>query len=197
MLMDAIFFYTFALLAIAGAILTITRTNAVHSAVSLIVSLIGVAGLFLLQKAEFLFAVQILLYIGGVTVLFLFVIMLVNLDEAVKLRQFNNQWRLALVAVLGVGLLTIGGIARYQHQQEARADWAIAAAPQISTEGNTVSTEGNTERIADVLFSQYLVPFEATSLLLIVAVIGAVLLARKREALDASEIPDDVRGEEV
>jgi NADH-quinone oxidoreductase subunit J len=189
-MMDAIFFYTFALLAIAGAILTITRTNAVHSALSLICSLIGVAGLFLLQKAEFLFAVQILLYIGGVTVLFLFVIMLVNLDEAVKLRQFSRHWVLALVAVLVVGLLTIGGIARYQHQQGARADWAIAAAPQVSTDGNT-------ERIADVLFSQYLVPFEATSLLLIVAVIGAVLLARKREALDASEILDDVRREEV
>lgn len=189
-MMDAIFFYTFALLAIAGAILTITRTNAVHSALSLICSLIGVAGLFLLQKAEFLFAVQILLYIGGVTVLFLFVIMLVNLDEAVKLRQFNRHWALALVAVLSVGLLIVGGIAQYQHQQVARADWAIAASAQKSTEGNT-------ERIADVLFSQYLVPFEATSLLLIVAVIGAVLLARKREALDASEIPGEVRGEEV
>lgn len=190
MLIDAIFFYTFALLAVAGAILTITRANAVHSALSLIGSLIGVAGLFLLQKAEFLFAVQILLYIGGVTVLFLFVIMLVNLDEAVKLRQFNRLWVLSLAAVLGVGLLTVGGIARYQHQQAARPDWALAAAPPASGEGNT-------ERIADVLFSRYLVPFEATSLLLIVAVIGAVLLARKREALDASMDATEVRGKEV
>lgn len=190
MLLNAIFFYSFALLAVAGAILTITRANAVHSALSLIGSLIGVAGLFLLQEAEFLFAVQILLYIGGVTVLFLFVIMLVNLDEAVKLRQFNRLWGLALVAVLGTGLLTIGGIARYQHQQTARPDWAIAAAPQVAAEGNT-------ERIADVLFSEYLVPFEATSLLLIVAVIGAVLLARKREALDTSMDTAKARGEEI
>ncbi|MDZ7638741.1 MAG: NADH-quinone oxidoreductase subunit J [Bryobacterales bacterium] len=190
MLMDAVFFYSFALLTIGGAILTITRNNAVHSALSLIGSLIGVAGLFLLQKAEFLFAAQILLYIGGVTVLFLFVIMLVNLDEEAKFRQFSGQWVLALVAVLGVALLAVGGFARYWQQPTTRTEWAIAAkAP--------VATEGNTERIADVLFSEYLVPFEAASLLLIVAVIGAVLLARKREALDASEIPTEVRGEEV
>ncbi|MCZ2154719.1 MAG: NADH-quinone oxidoreductase subunit J [Bryobacterales bacterium] len=181
MLMDAIFFYSFALLAIAGAIFTITRTSAVHSAISLIASLIGVAGLFLLQKAEFLFAVQILLYIGGVTVLFLFVIMLVNLDEAAKLRQFNRQWLLALVAVIGVGLLTVGGIARFQHEQSERADWAVAAS-------TAATNEGNTEHIADVLFSEYLVPFEATSLLLIVAMVGAVLLARKRVPLDVADI---------
>lgn len=178
MILDAVFFYSFALLAIGGAILTITRSNAVHSALSLIGSLIGVAGLFLLQQAEFLFAVQILLYIGGVTVLFLFVIMLVNLDEAVKLRQFSGQWSLALAAVLGVGLLVVGGFSR-----ETLLPSALPSAPAILAQN-----VGNTERIADVLFSQYLVPFEAASLLLIVAVIGAVLLARKREALDASEV---------
>lgn len=190
--MDAVFFYTFALLALAGAVLTITRHNAVHSAVSLIGSLIGVAGLFLLQQAEFLFAVQILLYIGGVTVLFLFVIMLVNLDEAAKLGQFSGQWLLALVAVLGVGLLTVGGITRHATQQTARPDWniAVAGAPPAQA-----AAEGNTERIADVLFSEYLVPFEVASLLLIVAVIGAVLLARKREALEIQEAV--ARGEEV
>jgi NADH-quinone oxidoreductase subunit J len=80
--MDTIFFYIFAVLTLGGAVLTITRTSAVHSAIWLIVSLLGVAGLFLLQQAEFLFAVQIVLYIGGIMVLFLFVIMLVNLEEA-------------------------------------------------------------------------------------------------------------------
>lgn len=169
MLADAIFFYVFALTALVGAVLTITRANAVHSALSLIVSLIGVAGLFLLQKAEFLFAVQILLYIGGVTVLFLFVIMLVNLDEAAKLRQYSRQLPLAVVAVLAVALLIAG---------------AIAGAPQVAPRSAIQnSAGGNTERIADVLFSEFLVPFEVASLLLIVAVIGAVLLARKREPL--------------
>src|SRR5437764_6268291 len=102
-MLTAILFYSFALLAIGGGILTITRRSAVHSAISLIVSLMGVAGLYLLQQAEFLFAVQIVLYIGGIMVLFLFVIMLVNLDQAAQQSQFNKQWWLALACVLAVG----------------------------------------------------------------------------------------------
>src|SRR5262245_23299329 len=97
---DTVFFYAFAFMTLAGALLTITRRNAVHSALWLIVSLLGVAGLYLLQQAEFLFAVQIILYIGGIMLLFLFVIMLVNLDEAARQRQFNRQWWLA-IACLG------------------------------------------------------------------------------------------------
>src|SRR5437660_2926209 len=103
MLIDTVLFYIFAVTVLGGGILTITRRNAVHSAISLIVSLLGVAGLYLLQKAEFLFSVQIVLYIGGIMVLFLFVIMLVNLDLAAKQRQFNRQWLVALAAVAAVG----------------------------------------------------------------------------------------------
>src|SRR5262252_8447496 len=102
-MLTAILFYSFAVLVLGGAILTITQRNAVHSAISLIVSLMGVAGLYLMQQAEFLFAVQIVLYIGGIMVLFLFVIMLVNLDQAAKERQFNRQWLVALVATGLVG----------------------------------------------------------------------------------------------
>ena len=103
-LTQAIFFYIFAAMVLGGGVLTITRRNAVHSALFLIVSLMGVAGLYLLQQAEFLFAVQIVLYIGGIMVLFLFVIMLVNLDQAAKEKQFNGQWWIALVCVVVVGV---------------------------------------------------------------------------------------------
>src|SRR5215469_14294183 len=103
MLTDTILFYIFAVMVLGGGVLTITRRNAVHSAISLIVSLLGVAGLYLLQQAEFLFAVQIVLYVGGIMLLFLFVIMLVNLDQAAKQRQFNRQWLVALIAVGLVG----------------------------------------------------------------------------------------------
>src|SRR6202008_717127 len=103
MLTDTILFYIFALMTLAGGVLTITRRSAIHSAISLIVSLLGVAGLYLMPQAEFLFAVQIVLYVGGIMVLFLFVIMLVNLDEAAKQRQFNRQWLVGLVAVAAVG----------------------------------------------------------------------------------------------
>ena len=170
MLIDTVLFYIFAVMVLAGAILTITRRSAVHSALSLIVSLLGVAGLYLLQKAEFLFAVQIVLYIGGIMVLFLFVIMLVNLDEAAKQRQFNKQWLIALAAAVVVGV-QIGWFVL-----KGRNAFAIAT---TSMPGASAG-EGNTEQIAQVLFSEYLLPFEIASVLLLVAVVGSVIMAKKR-----------------
>jgi NADH-quinone oxidoreductase subunit J len=169
MWLDTFFFYLFALLTLGGGVFTITRKNAVHSAISLIVSLIGVAGLFLLQQAEFLFAVQIVLYVGGIMVLFLFVIMLVNLDQAAKVRQFNRQWWLAGAAVTAVG----AEIFYFLHKGAGAFRLAEPAAPPP---GNL----GNVERLADALFSQYLLPFEVASVLLLAAVIGSVLLAKRR-----------------
>src|SRR4051812_18032831 len=104
--LDVLFFYSFALLTIAGAVFTVALRNAVHSALALTVSLMGVAGLYLLQKAEFLFAVQIILYIGGVVVLFLFVIMLVNIDEAQRERQFSRNWWVGLIGILAAFVLS-------------------------------------------------------------------------------------------
>src|ERR1700760_1879636 len=97
-MIESLLFYLFAALTLAGGILTVTRRSAVLAAVWLTVSLLGVAGLFLTLGAEFLFAAQIILYIGGVTLLFLFVIMLVNLDAAAHLRQFRRTWPIVLVA---------------------------------------------------------------------------------------------------
>jgi len=169
-LLQAIFFYVFAVMVLGGGILTITRRNAVHSAMFLIVSLMGVAGLYLLQQAEFLFAVQIVLYIGGIMVLFLFVIMLVNLDQAAKEKQFNGQWGIALVCVALVGA------------QVSYFLWKGGAAFRIA-QPNTAPAPagfGNTEMLADVLFSEYLLPFEIASILLLVAVVGSVVMAKKR-----------------
>ena len=165
-MIDTILFYLFAGLTLGGGLLTITRRSAVHSAISLIVSLVGVAGLFLLQHAEFLFAVQIVLYVGGIMVLFLFVIMLVNLDQASRVRQFNKQWWVALAAVAAVG-----GEILYV----LRKPLSLPAAGVRIQNG-----AGNVEQIADVLFSQYLLPFEIASLLLLAAVIGSVMMAKKR-----------------
>jgi NADH-quinone oxidoreductase subunit J len=168
MLIDTVFFYAFALLTLGGAILTITRRNAVHSAISLIVSLLGVAGLYLLQHAEFLFAVQIVLYVGGIMVLFLFVIMLVNLDQMAKERQFNRGWMVGLAAVVAVGV----EIGYFFYRGQGSFKLADVVAP--------VSTLGNTEAVADVLFREYLLPFEIASILLLVAVVGSVVMAKKR-----------------
>jgi NADH-quinone oxidoreductase subunit J len=168
-MLTAILFYSFALLVLGGAVLTITRRNAVHSAISLIVSLMGVAGLYLLKQAEFLFAVQIVLYIGGIMVLFLFVIMLVNLDEAAKERQFNGQWLIGIFCVALVGALVLLVMSK------GAASLQVTQGAMPSAAG-----KGNTEALADVLFSTYLLPFEIASVLLLVAVVGSVVMAKKR-----------------
>ena len=169
-MLDTVLFYIFAVMTLAGGVFTITRRNAVHSAISLIVSLLGVAGLYLMQQAEFLFAVQIVLYVGGIMVLFLFVIMLVNLDDAAKERQFNGQWAIALVAVAAVGAEI--GYFFYKGGPNAFHIEGAAAVAQTAI--------GNTEAVSDVLFSEYLLPFEVASILLLVAVVGSVVMAKKR-----------------
>jgi NADH-quinone oxidoreductase subunit J len=169
-MLDAAFFYLFALVTLLGGVMTITRRSAVHSAIWLITSLTGAAGLYLLQRAEFLFAVQIVLYIGGIMVLFLFVIMLVNLDEASRQRQFNRQWWLAIAC-----LIVVSGQVIYFLNKGASA-FRLAPPPM----GALPVTEGNTEKIADVLFGEYLLPFELASILLLAAIVGSVVMAKKR-----------------
>jgi NADH-quinone oxidoreductase subunit J len=168
-MLNTILFYVFAVFVLGGAILTITRRSAVHSAICLILSLLGVAGIYLLQQAEFLFAVQIVLYVGGIMVLFLFVIMLVNLDDAAKERQFNGQWLIGIVCVAIVGALALYIM--------SKGAGSLQVAPAIMPLSQRI---GNVEALADVLFQQYLLPFEIASLLLLVAVVGSVVMAKKR-----------------
>jgi NADH-quinone oxidoreductase subunit J len=168
-MLDTVLFYSFAALVLGGGIFTITRRSPVHSAIALIVALLGVAGLYLLQQAEFLFAVQIVLYVGGIMLLFLFVIMLVNLDDAVHVREFNRQWAVALAAVAAVGA---AGFYIFHSRVAAHVTYRLEAAP--------VAAVGNTEALADSLFSEYLLPFELASVLLLVAVVGSVVMAKKR-----------------
>ena len=166
-MLDKVLFYFFAGLAVVSAILVVTRRNAVHSAIFLITALLATAGIFLQLRAEFLFAVQIILYVGGIMVLFIFVIMLVNLDVALHQVQFNRQWLLALVlaAVLGAQL--------------AFALWP-GRSPLAFPEARVVQLEPNTERLGQTLFRSYMLPFEIASILLLVAMIGAVVMAKRK-----------------
>ena len=160
------FFYILALIVLGGGILTITRKSAVHSAIWLIVTLMGVAGIYLHLEAEFLAAVQVLLYIGGIMVLFLFVIMLVNLDEAAKQRQFSHQWPIAL----GCSLALLAELAYFLVKGKESFNFA---------EPGGGSLQPNTQLIAWALYRDYMLPFEIASLLLLVAIVGAVVLAKK------------------
>jgi NADH-quinone oxidoreductase subunit J len=165
-MVTTVFFYIFALMVLGGAVLTITRRNAVHAALWLIVSLLGVAGIFLLNSAEFLFGVQMMLYIGGVVLLILFVVMLINLDSTVKQSRFTKSWWLAAgcVAVVAAELaLILGG-----------------GLDSLGLPAESTAHAGNTEMLADTLFQEYLLPFEIASVLLLVAVVGSVVMAKKR-----------------
>lgn len=166
-MLDIVTFYFFATLAVVSAVLVITSKNAIHSAVFLITTLLATAGIYLGLRAEFLFAVQIILYVGGIMVLFIFVIMLVNLDVAVRQIQFNRQSSVALVLALTFGALVPAAV-YYGRSMKLPAPRTIAA------------TAGNTETVGQVLFAQYMLPFEIASILLLVAMIGAVVLAKKR-----------------
>jgi len=109
-MLDQIVFYFFAALAVISALLVVTRRNVVQSAIFLITALLATAGIFLQLHAEFLFIVQVILYAGGIMVLFVFVIMLINLDVSIHQVQFNRQWWLGLLLalVLGAQLILAG-----------------------------------------------------------------------------------------
>src|ERR1022692_2995135 len=107
-MLDSISFYFFAALAVVSAILVVTRRNVVQSAIFLITALLATAGIFLQLHAEFLFIVQVILYAGGIIVLFVFVIMLINIDVSLPQVQFNRQWLLGFfLAIVGGAELTI------------------------------------------------------------------------------------------
>ena len=157
-----------------GGILVITRKNAVHSALALITTLLAQAGLYLMLYAPFVAGVQIILYACGIMVLFLFVIMLISIERNMKERQFNKQW---LVGVVAAGALGGLFIAVYTTTTRGRV---------LFPEGNRVSYPEmqNTQGVATLLFDRfqgtYMFSFEIASLLLLVAIIGAVVMAKKR-----------------
>jgi NADH-quinone oxidoreductase subunit J len=160
------FFYFLAGLTVLSGVLVITRKNAVHSALALISALLGQAGLYLMLYAPFVAGVQIILYAGGIMVLFLFVIMLVNLERSKKEEQFNKQWLAGLLAAAALGGLFVAIFVKGQALFPGR----VLPLPE----------ESNTQEIAVLLYGNYMFSFEIASLLLLVAIIGAVVMAKKR-----------------
>jgi NADH-quinone oxidoreductase subunit J len=160
------FFYMLAGIMVIGGILVITRKNAVHSALALILTLLAQAAIYLMLYAPFVAGVQIILYAGGIMVLFLFVIMLVSIERTERQRQFNKQW---LIGIVAAG--TLGGlfIAIYAKGQSIFPDRALP-----------IAEAQNTQIVGTMLYGEYMFAFEIASLLLLVAIIGAVVMAKKR-----------------
>jgi NADH-quinone oxidoreductase subunit J len=164
-------FVIFAGLALVAAVAVVVSRSPVHSALFLLLSFVLVACLFILQQAEFVGAVQMLVYAGGIMVLFLFVVMLVNPGVTRPGKAFQNQWDVALV-LLPVFLLPF----LYILGTEKLPDVAVRP-DAFRMVGQKVA--GNTEAVAWVLFRDYLVPFEVASVFLLVAMIGAVVLGKR------------------
>lgn len=151
---------------LAGAILTITRRNVVTAVMALVATFFGIAGLYVMLSAPFLAAIQVLLYAGGIMVLFIFAVMVLNREEVPSWGQ-KGWFGKTLVSGLGVYLFLRIAHLLYKH------GLAVPVAKETSQ-----SPLGTVERMGHFLFKDYLFPFEAISLLLLVAIVAAVVIAR-------------------
>jgi NADH-quinone oxidoreductase subunit J len=169
-MMEVVVFVIAAAIVLVGAVGVVTRRKPVHAALSLVMTLFGVAVLFIAQDAHFLAAVQVIVYAGAIVVLFLFVIMLLGVDKSENLRVEPLRAQRPLAALVGAGVLGLLLVALF-----ARGGRRITGAPS-----DTFATgEDNLRALARSLFSDYVFAFELTSVLLVIAVVGTVLLARR------------------
>jgi NADH-quinone oxidoreductase subunit J len=208
---ESVFFWIFAIAAIFAGLLTVMARNAVHSALFLISSLVSVAALFVLSGAEFIAGVQILVYVGGDMVLFLFVIMLVNVgaEESGREEIFNNQRQVTFslifcfLLVLGIlyavnkgsavllkdSQLTTEQLTEQQSEENLRLKSSATGTSRISKQ---------TELVANSLYRYASLPFEIASILLLVAIVGSVMLARTlRQEASADDVDPDLLKDEA
>jgi NADH-quinone oxidoreductase subunit J len=171
-------FITSALLILVGAIGVISVKNPVHAALCLIMTLFGVAVAFVAQSADFLAAVQIIVYAGAIVVLFLFVIMFLGVDRREHI-HFEPLVGQRVFAAVGVAI-TVGGLIALM----AQSHW-VSGASSVTTKLS--SGDGNVRELGTAVFTTYLFAFEATAALLIIAVVGAVLLARRERPTHGEE----------
>ena len=194
---EAVFFWVFSIAAIFAGLLTVMARNTIHSALFLISSLVSVAALFILLHAEFIAGVQILVYVGGVMVLFLFVIMLVNVgSEERGSEEIFNRPRQVTTSVIFCALLVSGliyavnmGYEGFLNRDSEKIQDAVTQSQsrdrnldKSATGASRITKE--TERVGNSLYRFASLPFEIASVLLLVAIIGSVMLARtlKQEA---------------
>ena len=173
--MATFFFLYFAGVIVLTSLLVIALRNPIYSALSLLILFFHVAGLYVTLEAEFLAAVQIIVYAGAILVLYLFVVMLLNVKRE---ERYHAQFPIAVL--LGITILTEVLLLGIRHTYSPESGVPVAR----QTAGG--AARGNTETIGEALYSTYLFPFEVASLILLVAMIGAIILA-KRDLLERIE----------
>jgi NADH-quinone oxidoreductase subunit J len=170
---------------IAGALGVVLNRNPVHAALSLVGTLFGIAVLFVAQEAHFLAAVQIIVYAGAIVVLFLFVLMLLGVDRAedLSIEPLGGGQRIAAV-LIGIGILALPLFAFWSTEGEA------TGAPTQPDDASFLDTAvPNIDQLGESLFTTYLFAFEVTSVLLVIAVVGAVVMSRKVKRAEIIEDP--------
>lgn len=181
MTVEFVVFVCAAAMVIVGAIGVIVRAHPVHAALSLILTLFGIAVLFVAQEAHFLAAVQVIVYAGAIVVLFLFVIMLLGVDNTEDLQIEPIAVQRPLAAVVGAGTLALLVTAIMSARDAVRPGSVGELAEAVATG----DSDANVKQIALDLFGDQVFAFELVSVLLIVAVVGTVMLARRPDKMDA------------
>jgi NADH-quinone oxidoreductase subunit J len=174
----AMFFWLFAIAAVAGSIFVITRRNMVTAVMGMVGTFFAIAALYAMLYAHFLAAIQVLVYAGAIMVLFVFVIMILNRPE-------EEPW--AIQGVAGKGLAVVALL--YLLYRLATVLWTVKDQPHAAAEPITAGgfEFGSTKAVGKVLFTDYIFPFEAISIVLLVAVVGAIAIARPAKAIEAEE----------
>ncbi|HJT16604.1 MAG TPA: NADH-quinone oxidoreductase subunit J [Thermoanaerobaculia bacterium] len=199
-----IVFFIIGTIAVASSILVIGMRNPVHSALFLLLTFLCVAVLFVMKAAEFVAAVQVLVYAGGIMVLFLFVVMLINVRHLPDEKVLSRFWRGGFLvgAALFILFATVVRPGVYHDQvnneQALRSSYRYFHRRVKQPDGTTVrklyrrgTVVGNSEAVGMALYNQYLVPFEVASIFLLVAMIGAIVIGKRElSALEEETAPD-------
>lgn len=205
--MPLILFLIVGTIAVASSILVVAMRNPVHSALFLLVTFLCVAMLFIMRRADFVGAVQVLVYAGGIMVLFLFVVMLINV-RALPNEKMASPYLLgglavgAAVFVLFATIVRPGPYHDEVNRPELLKSTATHVTESVKNADGTVTTKhvvrhhevGNSEAVATALYQDYLVPFEVASLFLLVAMIGAIVIGKRElSAREEESVPDFIR----
>jgi len=168
MTLAQLYFFYHALVITSLSLVIVTRKNPVHSVMFMLVLFFHIASLYLFLNAEFIAAIQVIVYAGAILVLFLFVVLLLNLRKELSMDHFSFTWPTGLVIAVGIFAaiaISVSGI-----KLGPSGEYTIARVQELT----------HTKAVGEVLYTQYIFPFEVASLVLLVAIVGAITLAKKR-----------------
>lgn len=163
-----LFFVYFASAIVILSILVITRKNPVHSVLWMLLLFFHIASVYLFLNAEFMAAIQVIVYAGGILVLFLFVVLLLNITEELKTGKFIGAWTAGFTFALALFVMIILSLRSF------------VAAPPGKYTIEMIKQESHVKALGKLLYTQYLYPFEIVSVILLIAIIGAIVLAKRR-----------------